>query len=666
MKKFFKFLVCAFMFFLYGIGTNAQNPYPNTGSHSVCEGETRNYGVVLTTGSTYVWSVTAGASGTDWVLTSPLEGEINKATVEWKKRGTYTVSVTETSANGCEGDPVTIAVTVNPLPIVSNKTASVCSGANIGIELPLIDEYTGVEGAVTITHYEIAAVKSTTTDFAGTPYETAAKTVAAEDMISDDVFTNTSGVDQTVTYTITPYAGDCAGENFTAIATVYPQPVKTAMSETAVCSRDVVGVTLPGTDNSTTPMTISKWRITSIDATDLVADAGNFSNLNTVITTANSLAADKFTNTTNSVKNVVYTVVPISANDCEGDPFTITVPVNPEPVITPVPQSSCSGEAIAQTLPTIGTNGVAIDKWDIVSITLSSTDPDVLRPGSSNVVAANNVASDYIASDVFTNLSDQAQTVTYRIQPYATTGGCAGDPYDLVVTITQAPVVEPQTANQCSGIAIGGTLPTTDKYDAGISSYYITDIVIDPSLTGSSAVTPTPTPVVGQDEVTATALAGDTYTNITNSAKTVVYTVIPRSTCNGEPFTYTVTINPEPVVGDGTGTACSADANLTTVDPVVAPTSVAVATYTITAVTPAGALVADATNADHVDDAVAYTTLDALKAAINADIFTNETDDDLTVVYTVVPRSAEGCAGETFTVTNTIYKKVVTSEISFE
>lgn len=49
---------------------------------------------------------------------------------------------------------------------------------------------------------------------------------------------------------------------------------------------------------------------------------------------ANVLADDAWENTTNATVNVVYTVVPVSAEGCEGAPFTVTVPVKPAPSIT--------------------------------------------------------------------------------------------------------------------------------------------------------------------------------------------------------------------------------------------------------------------------------------------------------------------------------------------
>lgn len=89
----------------------AQGPYPNTGNQSVCLNSTQPYGVINTVGSTYAWSITPSIGGT-------ITGNGNSSiSVTWTTVGTYTLQVTETLASGCVGLPVTIVVTVDPLPV---------------------------------------------------------------------------------------------------------------------------------------------------------------------------------------------------------------------------------------------------------------------------------------------------------------------------------------------------------------------------------------------------------------------------------------------------------------------------------------------------------------------------------------------------------------------
>ncbi|MFL5745282.1 MAG: hypothetical protein ACJ751_11480, partial [Niastella sp.] len=114
------------MLLLTAFGKNAiaQAPPPTPGDHSVCINTTKDYGVVLHAGSTYAWSITPN---TGFTLT-PNPTYPNLITVTWTTAGTYTMQVIETNADGCAGNPVTIVITVNPLPTVTVNSSKVCAG----------------------------------------------------------------------------------------------------------------------------------------------------------------------------------------------------------------------------------------------------------------------------------------------------------------------------------------------------------------------------------------------------------------------------------------------------------------------------------------------------------------------------------------------------------
>ena len=97
----------------------SQQPYPNSGDHTVCVGEVAPYGVINTPGSTYNWSVTPVAGGNG--LLAP--GNTNLTSVTWNTPGTARLQVIETDAQGCVGTPVQILVTITP-----NNTITLTSG----------------------------------------------------------------------------------------------------------------------------------------------------------------------------------------------------------------------------------------------------------------------------------------------------------------------------------------------------------------------------------------------------------------------------------------------------------------------------------------------------------------------------------------------------------
>ena len=115
------------MLLLTAFGKNAIIVLPPTpGDHSVCINTTKDYGVVLHAGLTYAWSITPN---TGFTLT-PNPTYPNLITVTWTTAGTYTMQVIETNAEGCVGDPVTIVITVNPLPTVTVNSSTGNSGDN--------------------------------------------------------------------------------------------------------------------------------------------------------------------------------------------------------------------------------------------------------------------------------------------------------------------------------------------------------------------------------------------------------------------------------------------------------------------------------------------------------------------------------------------------------
>jgi hypothetical protein len=78
---------------------------------------------------------------------------------------------------------------------------------------------TGTNG-IAITSYNISAVVAP--GLTGTA--TVGNGLSGIGVIAGDIFGNTTGGNLNVVYTITPYAGACAGPAFTVTVTIKPQP----------------------------------------------------------------------------------------------------------------------------------------------------------------------------------------------------------------------------------------------------------------------------------------------------------------------------------------------------------------------------------------------------------------------------------------------------------
>lgn len=85
----------------------------STADYEVCQGSSETYWIESpATGSTFAWSISPGSNSNEWTITD----NNDDIAVLWSLPGIYSVTVTETSADGCVGDPVTLQVTVSETP----------------------------------------------------------------------------------------------------------------------------------------------------------------------------------------------------------------------------------------------------------------------------------------------------------------------------------------------------------------------------------------------------------------------------------------------------------------------------------------------------------------------------------------------------------------------
>jgi gliding motility-associated-like protein len=140
------------------------------------------------------------------------------------------------------------------------------------------------------------------------------------------------------------------------------------------------------------------------------------------------------TNNTTVAQTVTYTLTPTSGDtgNCVGSPFTVTITVNPTPVIADKELLICSGDTFNFTL-TDGLNGDRIPAgtkytWTVVS------NPNIT--GAVNqTVPQNSIA----ISQALVNTGTTPEVVTYQVTPTSATG-CAGASFNLVVTV-KSPIV---------------------------------------------------------------------------------------------------------------------------------------------------------------------------------------------------------------------------------
>jgi gliding motility-associated-like protein len=549
-----------------------------------------------------------------------------------------TYTVVPVSAGGCQGQPEVITITVNPEPVLSTGlNTQTCSGVTAG----LILNTNGT--SVVAQNYNITAITvAGGLIVSGTNATVPASGVNAN-YLSNDVFKNTGASNLTVIYSVVPVsAAGCAGNPVNVTITIQPEPVVSSSLDETVCSKTPINLVL--NTNGTSVAAASYNAIASAVDPGLVADGGN-ATVPASGVTASYFINDKFVNTTNSVLTVTYTVIPKSAANCLGAAKTITVNINPEPVVANgLDNTVCSDTSIGLTL---STNGSSINAANY-NITSQTIDSGLLAAGSNAGIPANGVIALYLSGDKFTNTTLVAHNVAYTVVPVSGLN-CIGDSKVITITINPEPVVASgldKTA--CSDNAIG-LIMNSDAGSVAAASYNIIGRTVNPSLTsnGASAVIPA-------NGVSALYLNNDQFTNTTNGALTVTYSVVPVSAagCLGDTKIITITINPEPVIAtnlDATVCSGSSVGLVFTTNGSSAPA----ANYNVTSINVAAGLVADGGN---------KSTANAVAANfVSGDKFLNVGNSTLTVVYTVVPISADGCLGDPKNITISIDPQPVVS-----
>ena len=563
---------CVGAAFTYAVTVNPSPVITSAATGIVCSGIAQSYAITSTVPSTYTWSraaLTGITPATGSGTTSPITEILTNAGTT-ALTVTYVLTPTATTGS-CVGAPSNYAVTVNPKPAVTSAaTGQVCSGVaqNYAITCNVPSGYTWSRAAVTgITPATGSGTASPVTE----------------------TLTNSGTTALTVTYVITPTSttGSCVGTPFNYAVTVNPSPAITSAATGTVCTGVAQNYAITGN----VPSSYS-WTRAAVTGVTNVAGSGT----TTPITETLSLTAGA-----TAAVNVTYIITPTSTTgSCAGTPFNYVVTVNPQPVVTSSPTGTvCSG--VAQNYA-ITSNVTATYAWTRAIVT-----------GVTN--AAGSGTATPIAEVLTLGATVTTPTaVTYVITP---TAGCAGTPFNYVVTVNPAPVITSAATGQiCSGVA---------------QNYAITSNIASGYKWSRTAVTGISNAAVTNQ---TTAAITEALTNTTTAAIDVAYTITPTATtgsCAGVPFTYTVTVNPKPAISSaGTGTVCDG----------------AVQNYTIMSVVPAAYSWSRAAVTGVSNAAVTAQTANPITEALTLDVGVAIAK---TVTYVITPTSTTGsCAGTPF------------------
>ena len=462
---------------------------------AICSGAAFNYTPAsVFAGASYSWSRTvmpfiSNGAGSGSGNINPSEVLVNTTVNPVTVPYNYIIT-----SNGCSNTQ-TVNVIVNPTPNVSNQVTTICGSTSFAvnpINVPVGTQYT----------WSAPSINPTGSINGG---------------ISQTVLQNTIGqllTNQTLStgiaiYTVTPVANGCTGVNFSVAVSVKPTPVIPSQQIAAVCSGTAFSF---ASANVPAGGTSYSWSSPVISPQGSLTGGSGQSLLQTSI-------SQILSSTNNLTNTATYSVIPVTAG-CVGNTFSLTVPVNPVPVVADLVDTICSGSTFSVVPGPVPANTTYT--WSI---------PTSL-PNGSLIGGKAQTTPVSVLSQSLQITGNNISKALYSITPSAL--GCAGNPFNLIETVgAPLAVIKNSTALICSG-----------------TSFDLTPLTVPANTTYTWAM-PVDNPVGAASGYSAQGSRqikiSETLTNLISKPVTVVYTVVPFNTgCTGAPFTASVTISPVP------------------------------------------------------------------------------------------------------------------------
>ncbi len=402
-----------------------------------------------------------------------------------------TLTVTPSNALGCNGIPKTFTITVNPTPtplVLTNQ--EYCNGVATS---PIIfsNDVSGTTYTWTNSNVAIGLAANGTGN------------------ITSFIPKNTSGNPITATISVTPKANGCTGTSQNFTITVNPSPVVTfSIQNQTICSGDTSAlVTLSSAAGATL-----NWTAIQPSGVSGVAISGT-----------NTIPAQTLVNNTNSNIVVMYNATSTLSGGatCAGATFIYTITVKPKPFITAnMTAISCSGLSFSVSPTNSAGNNIPTGttySWSTPIVTVGITG-GISETNQTNITGTLN------------NTTTVVQTATYTVIP--SFNGCAGLPFDVVVSINPKPDVNTTT----DVVLCAGETSTLINFSGNVSgttyNWSSNSTSIGMAASGSNSITSFTAINTGLTPVIATVTVTPTANSCTGLSKTFKITVNPRPNVN--------------------------------------------------------------------------------------------------------------------------------------
>ena len=586
------------------------NPLPVpviTGINNVCANEAGiSYSTPDAGGRSFAWEILGGS-----ITSGQGTGSI---TVTWGAAGTGWLKVTEKiSATGCDGSSANFNVTINPgapaeKPSLTAGVTDICLNGTIIIDIS--DVPTAVRY---IWDYSWVAGTSNAT--------------TTDSRISIDLTGMAPG-----TYTVTAAGANGCGTgafmdpghtfNINAI------PDLSALSG-VICSDVASEIRLSVTNNDPLYCSGITYDITAINPNGLAASAGSPQTGSGLA--ADVIADDAWTNTTGSNVNVIYSIIPVSAQGCSGQVENVSLEVSSAPEGADVQAVICSDEALnyniqTQNINVHGNSQPSTFTWQAIDNAYVTGETTTMQ-------------STEIINDNLNNMTGSTQVVQYIVTPTGI-NLCAGQSFTVSVTVKPEPDLKELNAEVCSDIPAGIRFAC---------EYGLADIFEIVAITAEEGLIAGPGNASPGPGKFSDAILNDTWTNMTTLPLTVTYAIIPGISggCTGDQENVTVTVNPEPDLSDLNNTVCSdAPVGITLSD----VSGISDMFDIVTVIPEAGLMPGSSNSVPGTGKPAGY---------ISTDSWTNTATEPLKVTYVVIPSINGICYGDPENVVVTVRPPVL-------
>ena len=453
------------------------------------------------------------------------------------------------STEDCTGSPVDFTVVVNPTPVIPDQSSEICSGDEF-VFSPLNSCPTTIVPLNTTYTWVVSSVD---------PGILGAIDQSAEQTVISQVLNNEFDVVQSVTYSVTPVSGDdgnCIGAPFNVVVNVNPKPIIDDITLDPICSGG--GFTYDPTNDSENIVpsnTTYNWTV-SVSNPEALGYTTPSLPYPTSITQSNLTVEDE-------PVIFIYTVTPTSGDDgnCIGEPFDITIQVNPTPIISSVILDTiCSGGGFTYD-PTNDPDN------NLPSNTTYDWTVSVSNPDASGYTTPSPPFSTSITQSNLT-VDDEPATFIYTVTPIsAVDGNCDGEPFYITIIVVPNPVVS-ITTPLSDTLCIGGDIDLIEtSVSGGVGTIDYDWTITGPSVTPTSynsGTTTTYNPTAIQSNIFDTAGVYQFFVTATYSgsgcnqsiSETVTITVLEDPVLTApSPLTQQICqdSSPECLVGTATG-----------------------------------------------------------------------------------------------------------------